>query len=383
MAEFTFTISQVLDRIDKIRAKVSTEKHRDAEVAIVTYAKERIQDVDYSVALETAIDYTLSGRKIYEKIEAVNAAVSEMLGDYILKAGDTVTGDILFSTGKIDSVASGTLNIGVTNASIINIGYSGATVNIQGTTFYQNVTNLNVSDKLFTVNKGGSAGSATGTGFEIEENSLITGFIKTNSARNGWELKSPGVNYKLTLDQSGLTADRILTIPNVSGTIGTYDSSGRMIVPEKLLVGDNDESVFSGSNVVLVADTNDGTTSALKLYGLGYGSPLVDFRTNGDIRVSTGIHRSDGSVFFDVPNCTIYNNVNDSIIAGNTYGLFKSGAERLNWDTQRFKNGNWFVLDGDFKIEGATKGVLIPDRDNPGAYRRIIYSGGVLTTETL
>lgn len=375
------TYTEANEFINKVVPIVTPAKHRAADKAILDYAKERIQNVDYSSGLETATDYTLSGKKIYEKIEAINAAISEMLEDYILKSGDTVSGDILFSTGKIDSVASGTLNIGVTNASVINIGYAGATVNIQGTTFYQNVTNLNVSDKLFTVNKGGSAGSATGTGFEIEENSLITGYVKTNTARNGWELKSPGVNYKLTFDQSGTTADRILTIPDVSGTIGTYDSSGRMIIPSKILVGDTDSSIFSNRNVVFVSYSDLQAVSAFCVYAAGYGTPLLDIRSNGDFLLSTGIHRSNGSLFFDIPNTTIYNNTNDAVIAGNDYGLYKSSVERLNWNTQRLKNGNWIVEDGDFKIEGALKGALIPDRDNPGSFRRIIYSGGVLTTE--
>jgi len=47
------------------------------------------------------------------------------------------------------------------------------------------------SQKLITLNKGGAAASGNGVGFEIEENGGITGYFKTNSARTGFEFRSP------------------------------------------------------------------------------------------------------------------------------------------------------------------------------------------------
>jgi len=112
-----------------------------------------------------------------------------------------------------------TLNIATSNASIINIGSSGATVNIQGTTLYQNVTNLAVSDKLFTVNKGGSVGSGNSAGFEIEEGGVITGYFATNGTRDGWDFAAPAIPFVGTLDLSALTANRTAIFQNASGTI--------------------------------------------------------------------------------------------------------------------------------------------------------------------
>lgn len=111
------------------------------------------------------------------------------------------------------------LNIGTANADVINIGYSGSTVNIQGTLAYQNVTNYQVKDKLITLNKGGAAASAVSTGFEIEENSVITGWFATDATRAGWDFKAPAATYYATLLLSSLTANRTYTLPDASGTL--------------------------------------------------------------------------------------------------------------------------------------------------------------------
>lgn len=123
----------------------------------------------------------------------------------------------------IDVVASGgsdILNIGTSNADVINIGYSGSTINITGTLAYQNVTNLQVTDKLFTVNKGGGLASGVSSGFEIEENAVITGYFATNGTRDGWDFKAPAITAVATLSLASLAStNRTYTLPNASGTI--------------------------------------------------------------------------------------------------------------------------------------------------------------------
>lgn len=138
-------------------------------------------------------------------------------------AGVKTFSSVVKADGGLDVTATGgtdTLSIGVTNADVINIGNSGATVNVQGTTFYQNVTNLQVSDKLITVNKGGSAASGTGSGIEIEENSVITGYASTSSNRNSWELKAPNTAgiAVITPGASGITLDQSSHNPVTIGT---------------------------------------------------------------------------------------------------------------------------------------------------------------------
>jgi hypothetical protein len=133
-----------------------------------------------------------------------------------------INGDILFSTNKrIDTIDSnGVLNIGTSNSDIINIGKIGSTVNIVGDLLYQNVTNLEVTDKLIKINKNGPSGSANNSGFEIEENNIVTGFIKTNGDRDGWLLKVPSKDAVFNLSFDLLTnINRTQEFQNENGII--------------------------------------------------------------------------------------------------------------------------------------------------------------------
>lgn len=140
-------------------------------------------------------------------------------------------GNILLDSGNgIDltpTAGTDTLNIGTSAGDVINIGYSSSQINIQGTLAYQNVTNYEVKDKLITLNKGGATASGVSTGFEIEENNSITGWFTTNGTRDGFELKAPAA-YKADFLFSSLTANRIFTYPNNTGTLlidsGSYSN---------------------------------------------------------------------------------------------------------------------------------------------------------------
>ena len=116
----------------------------------------------------------------------------------------------LAPSGEIDLTGPGTLAFGTGNASIINIGNSGATVNIQGDTIYQNVTNLNVTDKNITINVGGSVGSASNAGIHVEEGGVVAGHAEVTGNRLGWEFHPPGVAGIATLypGASGITLDQ-------------------------------------------------------------------------------------------------------------------------------------------------------------------------------
>lgn len=138
-----------------------------------------------------------------------------------------INGDILISSNKkIDTIeSSGIINIGTDNSQVINIGKSGSTVNIVGDLLYQNVTNLEVTDKLIKLNKGGSVGSAIGTGFEIEENSIITGYLKTNGTRDGWDMKVPSKNADFNLSFDLLsTTNRTQKVQDQDGTIALINT---------------------------------------------------------------------------------------------------------------------------------------------------------------
>lgn len=92
---------------------------------------------------------------------------------------------------SFDTAAAGTMAIGTLNATTINIGNAGCIVNIQGTVITENTNTLNVTDPIFTLNSGGSAGSASSSGMEVEENALITGYVKTSADRASWTFLAP------------------------------------------------------------------------------------------------------------------------------------------------------------------------------------------------
>jgi hypothetical protein len=138
------------------------------------------------------------------------------------RTGDTMSGALL-ADGGIDVTPTGgtdTLAIGTSNADIINIGRSGATVNVQGTTAFQNVTNYVVADKNITTNSGGSAGSGSNAGLDVEEGASITGYAKTSGDRNSWTFKAPNAAGVATITAGalGITLDQSSHNPVTIGT---------------------------------------------------------------------------------------------------------------------------------------------------------------------
>jgi len=126
--------------------------------------------------------------------------------------GGTKTFDntVKLANGVDSSTVGGTIGIGFVDAATINIGHTGATVNIQGTTNVIDVTNLEVTDKNITVNKNGPATSASGAGIEVEENASITGYAVVSPARTAWNLKAPATAgiASIVPGASGITLDQ-------------------------------------------------------------------------------------------------------------------------------------------------------------------------------
>lgn len=137
----------------------------------------------------------------------------------------TFLGNSFYHTGYgIDVVATGgsdVLNIGASNADVINIGGSGTQVNIIGTVTEYKATQSYVTDQLITINRNGPLGSGGGSGFEIEENAVITAYFKLNSGRTGYSFKSPDTSYYADLIFTNFTANRVLNIPDENGTLAT------------------------------------------------------------------------------------------------------------------------------------------------------------------
>lgn len=145
--------------------------------------------------------------------------------------GSKIFTGLLDADGGIDRSTSGTLTIGATNSTTINIGNSGATVNIQGTTIYENTPHLLVADPLITVNSGGGAGSGQNSGIEIEEAGSITGYAETSSDRNSWILKAPNTAgiATITPGASGITLNQSSHDPVTLGTANGLSLSTQVL----------------------------------------------------------------------------------------------------------------------------------------------------------
>lgn len=128
-----------------------------------------------------------------------------------------------FDSGQgIDTTATGgsdILNIGATNANVINYGNSTTIHNFLGTAIYELQVNSYVTDKLITLNAGGSGGSAVGVGFEAEAGGVIVAYIKTNAAQTGYSFKSADTSYYADLIFTNFTANRTIAMPDASGTL--------------------------------------------------------------------------------------------------------------------------------------------------------------------
>lgn len=137
----------------------------------------------------------------------------------------------LTPSGALDTTTVGTLAIGTGNANVINIGNAGTTINLQGTTFYQNVTNLNVANKLINLNTNGSAGSASNTGIDVEENAVVTAYINTSADRNSWQIKAPNQTGVITFSpgSSGFTIDQGSHNPVTIGTANGLSLSTQVL----------------------------------------------------------------------------------------------------------------------------------------------------------
>ena len=289
------------------------------------------------------------------------------LGDSYLS--QTVSSVILDQTKAFDVTSGGTLNIGTANASIINIGWSGVTVNIKGNTLYEQVTELLVEDSLFTINKGGGAGSASSSGFEIEEAGNPTGYFKTGTSRNSWRIKPPATN-EVELLFTALTADRAYTLPNANGTIaltsdlGSYVPTTRTISTTSPLSGGGNLS----SNLTLSIAQSSGSAN-------GYLSSTDWTTFNGKqdalvsgVNIKTIVTKSivgSGNVTIDINDLSDVDTASTPPTNGQTLvwnkttslwvpGTITSGIQSLNGltpTTQTFATG---TSGTDFNISSAT-----------------------------
>lgn len=185
-------------------------------------------------------------------------------------------------------------------------------------------------------------GSITGT---ITDQTDLTTYLSSNyQAKNTtWALSGNTIASRQKLGASAGSSfgwDYIINDITVAG----YYNSGNYFQTGKLLQGYNDESLLSGRNVVLVADTNDGSTKALTLYASGFGTPLLEVLTDGKLKLSESIYDSSSSRVMDIPNRLIYSSPgfgSVGAISANDFALYPNNSfSSLNWLTRIWKDSS-------------------------------------------
>jgi hypothetical protein len=96
---------------------------------------------------------------------------------------------------------------------------------VNGTLAFINTTNLEVTDKLIRINKGGAAGSAGGAGIEVEENTpaSVAGVINASTGWASTALGTLGNGQTVTIIDSGIGG---LALISDNGTAVTIDLGG-------------------------------------------------------------------------------------------------------------------------------------------------------------
>lgn len=256
----------------------------------------------------------------------------------------TVAGLITATTG-VDN-PSGTLAIGA-NATTINIGSAGATVNVLGSVEYVQTTNLQVADSLITLNKGGTTGSATASGIEIEENSAITAYLKTANSRASFDMKAPASSgvmrftpttaaFTGELAMATLTAGRTWTFPDTTGTVAltntvtmqnTYNNStSPQIVLTSglggLAIQDNATPIAAS---LFSVSSNGASSSYLDVrsggVGIGVANPSQRLQVRGSILqdTSAGVNKRESQANVDTTDATITALVTEATVSNAIY----------------------------------------------------------------
>jgi hypothetical protein len=130
-----------------------------------------------------------------------NTTIPNLDNRFVYKNGDSMSGPLFVN--DVDYV--GILNIGKSSTNInigaelnedikvINIGGNNDIVNIKGTTNFIKTNNLQIENKIITLNKGAVGNIQSGSvGFQIRDNdSDSKGYFITNAASNEFHFKTP------------------------------------------------------------------------------------------------------------------------------------------------------------------------------------------------
>lgn len=167
-------------------------------------------------------------------------------------------------TINIGTSTGSTINIGTgsSGTNTINIGGTGDTVNITGSVFYTNVTDLTTRNKKIYLNYGSTYGTGYGAGIIIQED-IDRAWILTTATRDGWRFRVPQ-----------FTTDIYLKPDTWGGYIIT--SEGKQTINGYLLIG-NKLGINMATDPALELEVNG--TAKSKYFTYLSGSSYVDLAT--------------------------------------------------------------------------------------------------------
>ena len=149
-----------------------------------------------------------------------------------------------------------------------------ANLTVNGTLTFLNSTNTDITDKLITLNKGGAAASAGGSGLEFEENAVITGYLKQAAGRDGFVVK-PSNAFELDWSFSGLTANRQQLLADTDGTF-VMRPTGTPFVAKQIAYGQDANNLVSEAGFEYDPTTNQLLVANARISGLGVGVVHAD-----------------------------------------------------------------------------------------------------------
>lgn len=282
------------------------------------------------------------------------AALNELQSDIDTRA---TSANPVFSGTSFDASSNTNTDIATTNtastidigtgsgANVINLGGANSTINFTGSVNNQNVTNLNVSDKLVTINKNGAASSGGSAGLEVEENSSITGYAQTSSDRNSWKFKAPNTAGITSLTPGA--SDDVVTLNAATQTLSAKTLSSPIINTPTIDVSNLDgqastpASPSSGFYKMYVKDSTQKLTilnSSGVETSVGSGGLGQNYVTSGDAEAGASDYvvskntsaatRPDSGFVTSGTNITFTTSTSSPLSGATSFLLTKDAANR-------------------------------------------------------
>lgn len=219
---------------------------------------------------------TANGTKGRVLVDESTAVSSTSVAAFVVTGGVGIGGsmwlggDSLVAAGqRVDTSAAGTLNIGSVNATTVNIGHAGATVNIYGDVNDIETTNLQIKDKLVLLNKGGGALSVESSGIEVERTGGNINFITDTALASRWKIGYAG------------SESEILTASTVQTITGTKTFTNTVPVLQNTATSDNtlwmkQITTAANNNVMYASVVDSAQTSAALKWEVNNGTAATD-----------------------------------------------------------------------------------------------------------